>query len=94
VQLELHGVPDSEILTYVRREFTTIFPLELPEESTARLLRAQVHPGTQFEYGLLALRAAVEVSLDAHPDRVGEIGVDVQRRTAIRHFCMYQYPPL
>jgi hypothetical protein len=94
VQLECAGVPDIEIFQYIRREFTQIFSLELPEEITGNLQRMQVPEGTAWEYALLAMSAAVTISIDAHPDRPGEVGVDLQRRSAIRQFLMKQYPAM
>jgi hypothetical protein len=94
VQLECAGVPDSEIFQYIRQEFTQIFSLELPEEITGKLMRMQVAEHTEWEYALLAMRSAIEISMDAHPDRPGETGVDLQRRSAIRQFLMKQYPAM
>jgi hypothetical protein len=94
VELESNGVPDCEIFAWFRREFTKVFSIVLPEELTGALLQMQVPEGTLWEYAHHAVRTAIQISYDAHPDAPGERGIDYQRRTALTEFLRKQFPPL
>jgi hypothetical protein len=92
VRLESANVDDGEIFRFIRSEFTQIWSSELPAQITAALYRFQVAAGTLWEFALLALSAAVEISMDSDPDTNGERSRDGMRCQAIRQFLMEQYP--